>query len=81
MDDNAALTAQDVAYLLKIAKNTVYELVKRGELNHYKVGRKMRFSRPDVENYIAGARAGRLNWRRPRKPVSSSAGRTPYSTF
>ncbi|MDR1677814.1 MAG: helix-turn-helix domain-containing protein, partial [Deltaproteobacteria bacterium] len=35
MDDHSALTAQDVASLLRIAKNTVYELVKRGELNHY----------------------------------------------
>jgi putative molybdopterin biosynthesis protein len=41
-----------VAGLLKIAKNTVYELVKRRELNHYNVGRKMRFTKADVEAYI-----------------------------
>ncbi|MDR1084127.1 MAG: helix-turn-helix transcriptional regulator [Deltaproteobacteria bacterium] len=57
MDENLTLTAQDVADILRIAKNTVYELVKRGELNHYKVGRKMRFTRPDVDSYIATSRS------------------------
>jgi DNA-binding CsgD family transcriptional regulator len=33
MDENTALTPQEVADILKIAKNTVYELIKRGELN------------------------------------------------
>ncbi|MDR1608609.1 MAG: helix-turn-helix transcriptional regulator [Deltaproteobacteria bacterium] len=56
MDENMTLTAQDVADILRIAKNTVYELVKRGDLNHYKVGRKMRFTRPDVDSYIANSR-------------------------
>ncbi|MDR1052132.1 MAG: helix-turn-helix transcriptional regulator [Deltaproteobacteria bacterium] len=58
MEDQITLTAQDVADLLRIAKNTVYELVKRGELNHYRVGRKMRFSNRDVESYISRARQG-----------------------
>ncbi|MDR1871452.1 MAG: helix-turn-helix transcriptional regulator [Deltaproteobacteria bacterium] len=57
MDENLTLTAQDVADILRIAKNTVYELVKRGDLNHYKVGRKMRFTRPDVDAYIANSRS------------------------
>jgi putative molybdopterin biosynthesis protein len=57
MDENLTLTAQDVADILRIAKNTVYELVKRGDLNHYKVGRKMRFTRPDVDSYIATSRS------------------------
>ncbi|MDR2368001.1 MAG: helix-turn-helix transcriptional regulator [Deltaproteobacteria bacterium] len=56
MDELNTLTALDVANLLRVAKNTVYELVKRGELNHYKVGRKMRFSRSDVERYINNSR-------------------------
>ena len=47
-----ALTAVEVAEILKVAKNTVYELVKRGELNCYKVGRKMRFTYADVQTYI-----------------------------
>jgi putative molybdopterin biosynthesis protein len=53
MQDEAALTAQDVADILKIAKNTVYELIKRNEINSYKVGRKVRFTYNDVTDYIA----------------------------
>ena len=51
-----ALTAVEVAEILKVAKNTVYELVKRGELNCYKVGRKMRFTYADVQAYINSRR-------------------------
>ncbi len=53
MHEEAALTAQDVADILKIAKNTVYELIKRNEINSYKVGRKVRFTYTDVTDYIS----------------------------
>jgi len=53
MHDETALTAQDVADILKIAKNTVYELIKRNEINSYKVGRKVRFTNHDVTEYIS----------------------------
>lgn len=48
------LTPQEVADTLRIAKNTVYELVKRGELKAYKVGNKFRFNARDVEAYKNG---------------------------
>jgi len=51
MDNNSTLTPQEVADILKIAKNTVYELIKRGELNSYKVGKKIRIDLKDVEDY------------------------------
>lgn len=51
-----ALTAPEVAEILKVAQNTVYELVKRGELNCYKIGRKMRFTYEDVQEYINRSR-------------------------
>ena len=57
LDD--ALTADEVAALLRVSRNTVYNLVKRDELASYHVGRKMRFTRADVENYIV--RAGAAN--------------------
>ena len=53
MPESDALTADEVAQLLRVSRNTVYNLVKRDELASYYVGRKMRFSRADVENYIA----------------------------
>jgi putative molybdopterin biosynthesis protein len=52
MVNRNSMNAQDVADILNIAKNTVYELVKRGELNSYTVGRKIRFTADDVEEYI-----------------------------
>lgn len=51
MTDNSVLTPQEVADILKIAKNTVYELIKRGELNGYRVGNKVRVDAQDVEDY------------------------------
>ena len=53
-----ALTAVEVAEMLNIAKNTVYVLVKRGELDCYMVGRKMRFTYDDVQKYINRSRGG-----------------------
>jgi putative molybdopterin biosynthesis protein len=54
MNDDPPLTPQEVADALRIAKNTVYELVKRGELPAYKVGNKFRFNPRDVEAYKNG---------------------------
>lgn len=51
MSGDTALTPQEVANILKIAKNTVYELVKRGELKAYRVGKKIRVDSADVEAY------------------------------
>lgn len=52
MDNKEALNAIEVAELLNITKNTVYELVKRGELPAYKVGKKLRIDKSDVKEYI-----------------------------
>ena len=51
MLEDTALTPQEVADILKIAKNTVYELIKRGELNGYKVGKKIRVDFKDIQDY------------------------------
>ena len=49
---NSSLNAVEVAQMLNITKNTVYEMIKRGELPSYKIGRKIRIDKSDVENYI-----------------------------
>jgi putative molybdopterin biosynthesis protein len=54
MENEAVLTAAEVARSLRIAKNTVYKLVERGELRAYRVGTKFRFDRADVDAYRAG---------------------------
>jgi len=51
MSENSSLTPQEVADILKIAKTTVYELIKRGELNAYRIGRRVRVELSDVEDY------------------------------
>ncbi|EKQ52347.1 MULTISPECIES: helix-turn-helix transcriptional regulator [unclassified Clostridium] len=61
MDSEKSLTAIEVAELLKITKNTVYELVKRGELPGYKVGKKLRIDKDDVENYINNQKSTQSN--------------------
>ncbi|HEX9026608.1 MAG TPA: helix-turn-helix transcriptional regulator, partial [Clostridium sp.] len=61
MDSEQSLTALQVAELLKITKNTVYELVKRGELPGYKVGKKLRIDKYDVESYINNQKITKSN--------------------
>ncbi len=51
MSDNISYTPQEVANILKISKSTVYELMRRKELNAYRVGKKLRVDQADVENY------------------------------
>lgn len=51
MEDKTTLTPEEVAAELKIARNTVYEIIKRGELPAYRVGKKLRVDRVDVEAF------------------------------
>lgn len=53
MPDRTALSTQEVADLLKVSKSTIYDLIRRGELRSYKVGRKVRVTEADVKDYIA----------------------------
>lgn len=52
MQEQNILTPEEVSSVLKIAKNTVYELIKRGELTAYKVGNKVRVDQSDLDDYI-----------------------------
>ena len=56
MIDQDRLTAIDVASLLHIGRNAVYDLAKSGALPSYRIGRKLFFSLEDVESYLAQAR-------------------------
>ncbi|NLV16632.1 MAG: helix-turn-helix transcriptional regulator [Syntrophomonadaceae bacterium] len=51
MNRDYSLTPKEVAEILNIKKNTVYELIKRGDLAAYRVGRKLRIEPEDVEAY------------------------------
>lgn len=56
MANGKSLSTQEVADLLHVSKSTIYELIRRGEINSYKVGRKVRFTQDDVDAYIARSR-------------------------
>lgn len=55
-----ALTADDVAALLRIGKKKVYDLAKSGDLPSYRVGRKLRFTTSAVARYMASPLEGSL---------------------
>ena len=56
MDQNKSLSTQEVADILHVSKSMIYELIRRGEIHSYKVGRKVRFTQEDVDGYIARSR-------------------------
>ena len=56
MAQNKSLSTQDVAEILHVSKSTVYDLIRKGEIHSYKVGRKVRFTQDDVDAYIARSR-------------------------
>ncbi|MEC1523532.1 helix-turn-helix transcriptional regulator [Neobacillus niacini] len=52
-----AYTPDEVAQLFQISKHTVYELIKRGELQAFKVGNKMRIEYEEIERYKESTKA------------------------
>lgn len=69
MPQNKSLSTQEVADILHVSKSTIYELIRRGEINSYKIGRKVRFTQEDVDAYIARSR--HENSTRPVKAVET----------
>ena len=56
---NDALTAEEVAEMLRVSKNSVYRLAQSGELPSYRVGRKLRFALRDIEAYTQASAEGK----------------------
>lgn len=56
MTNDDALTADEVAEILHIGRNAVYDLAKSGVLGSYRIGRRLRFTYSDVQAYIASTR-------------------------
>lgn len=69
----AALTVAEAANRLKVAGNTVYDLVEPGELTHHRIGRTSRILSADIDAY----QRHNVEAARPRP----SAGDTARSTF
>ena len=56
VSQNKSLSTQEVADILHVSKSTIYDLIRRGEIHSYKIGRKVRFTQDDVDAYIARSR-------------------------
>lgn len=56
MAQNQSLSTQEVADILHVSKSTIYDLIRKGEIHSYKIGRKVRFTQDDVDAYIARSR-------------------------
>ena len=56
MAQNKSLSTQEVADILHVSKSTIYDLIRRGDIHSYKIGRKVRFTQDDVDAYIARSR-------------------------
>lgn len=52
MTQELSYTIEEVAQLLKVSKLTVYDLVKKGEIPVFRVGRQMRIDANDLDIYI-----------------------------
>lgn len=55
--EEISYTPDEVAKLFQISKHTVYELIKRGELQAFKVGNKMRIEEKELERYKKSSKA------------------------
>ena len=56
MPQNKSLSTEEVAQILHVSRSTIYDLIKKGEIHSYKIGRKVRFTQDDVDSYIARSR-------------------------
>ncbi|MDF2926081.1 MAG: superfamily protein [Paenibacillaceae bacterium] len=65
MPDDISYTTEEIAKLLRVSKLTVYDLIKKGELPSYRVGKQMRVDASDLEAYKSRAKGGRP----PKAPV------------
>lgn len=60
MDREAAflMDAQEAGAALGYTARTMLELARRGDIGHVRLGRRVRFTRQDIEDYIEAHRVG-----------------------
>jgi len=76
MNKKSALTAQDVAEMLGVSKNTIYNMIKTGGLASYKVGRKVRFTEDAVQGFINQSSPGREGRQSRQFPIAQDSAQT-----
>lgn len=75
MSQEQSYTIDEVAQLLKVSKLTIYDLVKKGDLPVFRVGRQMRVDRTDLQLYIQKNKTGAI----PNVSVSSTPIQTKHN--
>ncbi|GKU84583.1 helix-turn-helix transcriptional regulator [Niallia sp. NCCP-28] len=55
MNTGESFTTEEIAEILKVSKLTVYDLIKKGELKAFRVGRQMRIDAADLEAFKKGS--------------------------
>ncbi len=60
VNDVISYTTEEIAHILKVSKLTVYDLIKKGDLPSYRVGRQIRIDAHDLEAYKDRAKSGRF---------------------
>ncbi|HPX69926.1 MAG TPA: helix-turn-helix domain-containing protein, partial [Bacillota bacterium] len=56
MNEDVLYTPEEIALKLRITKGTVYEMIKRGELEAHRIGRYIRISQTQFELYLLKAK-------------------------
>jgi len=56
LSEDLLYTPEEIAQKLKITKGTVYEMIKRGELEAHRIGRYIRISQIQFETYLLQAK-------------------------
>lgn len=49
MELETSMTVPEVAKLLRMSRQTIYNMVKSGDIPHFRVGNKVRFNRADID--------------------------------
>lgn len=42
----------EVAQMLRVSRQTIYNMIREGKIPHFRVGSKVRFNRKDVEAFM-----------------------------
>lgn len=72
MSEATAYTPDEIAKILKISRYTVYEMIKRGDLPAYRIGRKVRVEAPDLAAYIQTSKGTSPSQQLPDFPPTSN---------
>ncbi|AJY75152.1 helix-turn-helix transcriptional regulator [Paenibacillus beijingensis] len=70
MLDETSYTPEEIAALLKISKLKVYDLIKKGEIPSYRVGKQMRVDSSDLEAYKLQSKG--VHAKHTEKPIASA---------